>query len=294
MTTDEQFDAIVANHLAAIEERLLEATVSSDPFVTEAAAHVVAAGGKRFRPALVVLCALCGERPDEEALTHAALVVELTHVASLYHDDVMDEADIRRGVTSANLRYGNTIAILVGDFLFARASGQVASLGVDFVDLQARTFADLVEGQIAETTGPAPGDDPLEHHLSVIAGKTASLIGMVFQLSDDLIDVVSDTTGKPPGTDLREGVPTLPTLLLRKSDNPADQELVRLIDAGLTDDADLARALAGLRASHAIEQTGAEILRRAEGARAQLAPLPESAAKRALGRLCDLVVTRSS
>ncbi|MGL5248856.1 MAG: polyprenyl synthetase family protein, partial [Brooklawnia sp.] len=87
LTTDEQFDAIVANHLAAIEERLLEATVSSDPFVTEAAAHVVAAGGKRFRPALVVLCALCGERPDEEALTHAALVVELTHVASLYHDD---------------------------------------------------------------------------------------------------------------------------------------------------------------------------------------------------------------
>ena len=125
-------------------------------------------------------------------------------------------------------------------------------------------------------------------------GRFGFEIGMVFQLSDDLIDVVSDTTGKTPGTDLREGVSTLPTLLLRKSDNPADQELVRLIDAGLTDDADLARALAGLRASHAIEQTRAEILRRAEGARAQLAPLPESAAKRALGRLCDLVVTRSS
>lgn len=320
--TDEQFDAIVANHLAVIEERLLEATVSSDPFVTEAAAHVVAAGGKRFRPALVVLSALCGDRVDSEALTHAALVVELTHVASLYHDDVMDEADIRRGVTSANQRYGNTIAILVGDFLFARASGQVAYLGVDFVDLQAQTFAELVEGQIAETRGPAPGADPLAHHLAVIAGKTASLIrtsalyggmvggvapdvlaalgrfgfeiGMVFQLSDDLIDVVSDTTGKAPGTDLREGIPTLPTLLLRKSADAKDQELVRLIDAGLADDADLARALAGLRASRAIEQTRAEIARRAEVARAQLTPLPEGPAKRALGRLCDLVVTRSS
>ena len=217
----------------------------------------------------MLLAAHCGDQFDFDRLVSAALVVELTHVASLYHDDVMDDAEIRRGAPSANLRYGNTIAILVGDFLFARASSQVATLGVDFVDLQARTFAELVEGQIAETIGPAEEADPIQHHFQVVAGKTASLIrtsavfggmvaglgpaelraleafgfeiGMVFQLSDDLIDVVSDATGKTPGTDLREGVPTLPTLLLRRSGETSDQELVELIDAGLADDDDLSR-----------------------------------------------------
>ncbi len=320
--TDEQFDAIVADQLAQIEDRLLAATSSGNPFIAEAAGHVVAAGGKRFRPALVLLAAHCGDQFDFDRLVSAALVVELTHVASLYHDDVMDDAEIRRGAPSANLRYGNTIAILVGDFLFARASSQVATLGVDFVDLQARTFAELVEGQIAETIGPAEEADPIQHHFQVVAGKTASLIrtsavfggmvaglgpaelraleafgfeiGMVFQLSDDLIDVVSDATGKTPGTDLREGVPTLPTLLLRRSGEPSDQELVELIDAGLADDDDLSRALEGLRASRVIEQARAEIIRRAEVARSHLTPLPDGPAKRALAQMCDLVVTRSS
>ena len=151
------------------------------------------------------------------------MVVELTHVASLYHDDVMDEARLRRGSASANARWGNTVAILVGDFLFARASEEVAELGPDYVRLQSRTFARLVQGQIAETVGPQDAD-PLEHYLSVVADKTASLIatsalfgakvagaelsvqralaayaeeiGTVFQLSDDIIDVTSDETGK--------------------------------------------------------------------------------------------------
>lgn len=321
-TPDEQFAITVADTLAAIEKRLVAATVSQYRFVTEAAGHVVSAGGKRFRPALVVTAAHCGANIDPERLIAAALVMELTHVASLYHDDVMDEAELRRGVTSANRRYGNSTAILIGDFLFARASSQVAILGTEYVDLQARTFAELVEGQMAETVGPGPTDDAIEHHLKVLAGKTASLIrtsavfggmvgavpaeqldalgrfgfeiGMVFQLSDDLIDVVSDATGKTPGTDLREGIPTLPTLLLRRSADPADQALVRLIDAGLDDEADLARALTGLRASGVIAQTRAEIARRAGVARDYLAPLPAGPAKRALARLCDEVVIRSA
>lgn len=320
--TDEQFEALIADQLRLIESRLTEAAVSGNPFVTEAAHHVLSAGGKRFRPALVVAAAHLGDRVDQERLVSAALAMELTHVASLYHDDVMDEAEIRRGATSANRLYGNAIAILVGDFLFARASGQVATLGADFVELQARTFAELVEGQIAETVGPNLDDEPIEHYLKVLSGKTASLIrtsavfggmvgsvppqvldalarygfeiGMVFQLSDDLIDVVSETTGKTPGTDLREGVPTLPTLLLRASDDPADQRLVALIDAGLDDDAALAEALVRLRASAVIGQARAEIARRAEVARGHLEPLPDGAAKRALARLCDEVVTRSS
>lgn len=322
VVVDDEFAAIVAEHLHRIEERLRVAAVTENPFVTQAATHVVAAGGKRFRPALVVTAAYCGDHVDTDRLMSAALVMELTHVASLYHDDVMDEADMRRGVTSANVAYGNSVAILVGDYLFARASTQVATLGVDYVDLQARTFAELVQGQIAETIGPGPGDDPLEHYLGVVAGKTASLIrtsavfggmvggvppgvlealarfgfeiGMVFQLSDDLIDVISDTTGKTPGTDLREGVPTLPTLLLRASQQPSDRELVALIDQGLQRDEDLARALAGLRASGVIDQARAEIARRAQAARAHLDPVPEGPAKRALQRLCREVVTRSS
>lgn len=320
---DQQFATTLTQWLERIEQRLLAAAQSSNPFVEQAANHVIAAGGKRFRPALVVTAAHCGAGHFEaERLINAALVMELTHVASLYHDDVMDEADLRRGVPSANSAYGNSVAILVGDFLFARASSAVATLGPVFVDLQARTFAELVTGQIAETIGPAPGEDPLAHYLGAVGGKTASLIqasvlfggmvggvsgaqldalgaygheiGLVFQLSDDLIDVVSDQTGKTPGTDLREGIPTLPTLLLRASDRPADQELVALIDRGLTDDADLAAALRGLRASPVIDQARAEIARRAEVARGHLAPLPDSAAKRALERLCDEVVTRSS
>ena len=319
---DELFAQTVAETLALIEDRLMEATVSQYSFVTEAAQHIVSAGGKRFRPALVVTAAHLGSDFDLDEVIGAALVMELTHVASLYHDDVMDEADLRRGVSSANNRYGNSTAILVGDYLFARASREVARLGPEYVDLQAQTFAELVEGQMAETTGPLAGEDPIDHHFKVLAGKTASLIrasalfggmvggvsdlaldalgrfgfeiGMVFQLSDDLIDVVSDTTGKTPGTDLREGIPTLPTLLLASSPAVGDHELAERIAAGLDDDGDLAEALAALRASAVIDQTRSEIARRASVARDYLTPLPAGPAKDMLDRLCDEVVTRSS
>lgn len=311
----------VTSLLEQVEQRLAEAAQADTRFVTEAAQHIINAGGKRFRPLLVILASLLGEA-DDDAIVRAALVMELTHVASLYHDDVMDEAQVRRGAPSANLRWDNTVAILVGDFLFARASTIVATLGTAYVDLQARTFARLVQGQIAETEGPADGEDQLAHYLQVVADKTGSLIaastafggmvagldaealaalaaygeeiGLVFQLSDDVIDIVSDTSGKTPGTDLRAGVPTLPTLLARSSTDPADERLLALLDAELTADEDVAEALALLRAHRAMDEAREVIRQRAELARQHLAPLCDGPAKDALVKLCDAVITRSA
>lgn len=319
-------DAPLDEHLSVLldqfEERLVDVAVASSPFVTEASRHIISAGGKRFRPLLVFLASRFGGQVDDEDLMRAALVMELTHVASLYHDDVMDVADLRRGAPSANRLWGNSVAILVGDFLFARASTTVAELGVEYVHLQAETFARLVQGQIAETKGPADGEDPLAHYIQVIADKTGSLIaasalfggmvsgadrsildalaafgeeiGLVFQLSDDLIDINSTTTGKTPGTDLREGVPTLPVLMLRASKDPADAELLALIDGDLSSDHSLERLLAALRSHPVMARAKAEVERRADIARAHLAPLPDGDAKDALLKVCSDLVDRTA
>jgi len=317
-----EFTDNVTAKLALVEEELSRQAGADTPFVTEAANHIISAGGKRFRPLLVTLCSQFGKPVADVDLVRAAVVMELTHVASLYHDDVMDEATMRRGAESANSRWGNSVAIMVGDFLFARASETVAKLGTEYVALQARTFSRLVQGQIAETRGPQPDEDPLEHYLQVVSDKTASLIsaaavfgamvsdasaeiveslrefgeqiGSVFQLSDDIIDITSTRTGKTPGTDLREGVATLPTLMLQASTDPADDELKDLLTADLMDQHNLDRALAGLRASHVIDEARAEVQRRADLARGHLAILPAGDARTALETLCDEVVSRSS
>ena len=317
-----EFTDNVTAKLALVEEELSRQAGADTPFVTEAANHIISAGGKRFRPLLVTLCSQFGKPVADVDLVRAAVVMELTHVASLYHDDVMDEASIRRGAESANSRWGNSVAIMVGDFLFARASETVAKLGTEYVALQARTFSRLVQGQIAETRGPQPDEDPLEHYLQVVSDKTASLIsaaavfgamvsdasaeiveslrefgeqiGSVFQLSDDIIDITSTRTGKTPGTDLREGVATLPTLMLQASTDPADDELKDLLTANLMDQHNLDRALAGLRASHVIDEARAVVQRRADLARDHLAILPAGDARTALETLCDEIVSRSS
>lgn len=320
-TQDEIFEASVRSQLELIDAALLRAAEADSEMVTEAAQHIIAAGGKRFRPLLVVLGSYLGPREATEDVVKAAVVVELTHVASLYHDDVMDEAGIRRGSPSANSRWGNTVAILVGDLLFARASDIVCDLGPEFVRLQARTFSRLVQGQIAETVGPSE-TDPLDHYLQVVADKTGSLIatsalfgskisnaapqlqrvmaefgeqiGIVFQLSDDIIDITSDQTGKTPGTDLREGIPTLPTLLARRSDDPADVRLLQLLDSDLHDDDALHEVLDLLRRHPCIDQAREEVRRRADAARALLDPLPIGPARDALDDLCTTVVTRTA
>ena len=312
----------IREELDAVEQLLRESVKSEYPFVTETAGHLVNAGGKRFRPLLTLLAAHLGD-PSAPGVVPSAVVVELTHLATLYHDDVMDEASLRRGAQSANTRWTNTVAILTGDFLFARASDLLADLGPACVRIQARTFERLVQGQIRETVGPAVGDDPLAHYLSVVADKTASLIetaarfgamlggadeattdllarfgeriGIAFQLSDDVLDVTSDSidSGKTPGTDLREGIPTLPVLYVLRAPGLGDARLLELLDGPIEHDADLAEALHLLRAHPQVEAARAEVRRWAGESRAVLAPLPDTAPKRALESLCDLVVDRT-
>ena len=309
--------------LAAVEAMLQETVKSSYPFVTQTSRHLVDAGGKRFRPLLTLLSSHLGDA-GAGGVVPAAVVVELTHLATLYHDDVMDEADVRRGAESANARWDNSIAILTGDFLFARASDILADLGPEAVRIQARTFERLVTGQIRESVGPAQEEDPVEHYLSVLADKTGSLIatsarlgammagagaaevdvvtrfgeriGIAFQLSDDLLDVLSDSadSGKTPGTDLREGVPTLPVLLLRRSPRQEDARLLGLLDGALVDDAELAEALGLLRAHPVVGEAQRHVRQWAEDARAVLDPLPQGPVREALRALCDQVVGRTT
>ncbi len=307
------------------EEALFGHVESEAPFVTKAARHLMEAGGKRFRPLLCFLAAEAGPDAGEpDQVLTAACVVELTHLASLYHDDVMDEAALRRGAASANARWDNLVAILTGDFLFAKSSELTADLGPDAVRIQAQTFSRLVEGQILETLGPDAEDDPLEHYLRVVAGKTGSLIatsarygamfggapeevvtaltaygekvGVAFQLSDDILDIASESeeSGKTPGTDLREGVPTLPTLYALRSTDPADARLVELLSQPLTDDALHAEALGLLRAHPAMAEARAYVVREAAEAKALLAALPDGPVRTALEAFADVVADRSS
>src|ERR671916_1800923 len=301
--------ARLAEGLGQVEEALRTAVGSEHAFVRETAGHLVAAGVGN---------------PRATGVTEAAVVCELTHLATLYHDDVMDEAAVRRGAPSANSRWSNSIAILTGDFLFARASDLLADLGPEAVRIQARTFERLVTGQIRETVGARPGDDPVDHYLDVLADKTGSLVatsarfgasfagvdaelvtaltafgeevGVAFQLSDDLLDIVSrdGASGKAPGTDLREGIATLPALFALAGDDPAEQRLRELVSGPITDDAEHAVALELLR-SYSAPHRATEVLREyADRAQTRLAGVPEGPVREALSALCDYVVTRTS
>ncbi len=269
--------------LDRVEELLHEQVSSSHAFMDRAARYLIDAGGKRFRPMLVALTSHLGD-PAARGIAEAGVIVELVHLATLYHDDVIDEAPARRGTPSANARWDNTVAILTGDYLFARASELSADLGVEVTRIMARTLASLCEGQVLEvqgSEGALPPDVPrldptLDHYLQVIDGKTASLIatscrygtllsgcddaviaavagygwnvGMAFQLSDDLLDIGSDhdASGKTPGTDLLEGVRTLPVLYALEDD--PDGELAQLVEGPVAHE-DLPRALELLRGS---------------------------------------------
>ena len=322
--TDPELEARLRARLDEVEKALYGHVQSRFPFVTEAALHLMDAGGKRFRPLLVLLAAEAGDQPDADEVVTAACVVEITHLGSLYHDDVMDEAELRRGSESANARWDNHVAILTGDFLFARSSELTALLGPDAVRIQAETFSRLVEGQILETVQPGPDEDPISHYLEVVAGKTGSLIatsarygarfggasteveealaaygeivGSAFQLSDDIIDIASDSveSGKTPGTDLREGVPTLPVLMAASSTDPADARLLDLLAGPLTDDDRHAEALSLLRAHRAMDQARAYVVERASEAKALLSVLPDGPVRAALEAFADVVATRSS
>lgn len=313
----------LSDGLDRVNARLDEVVDHSNPLIREASHHLVAAGGKRFRPILTLLTSMLGDGISSEVVD-AAVGVELTHLASLYHDDVMDEADLRRGVLSANAVYGNSTAILVGDLLFGRASELVSYLGPDAVRLQAQTFVRLCAGQIEDERQAAEGVDEMEYYLQVLADKTGVLIataaqygamfsggskrtiellgrygellGLVFQLSDDILDITSEAeeSGKMPGTDLREGVATLPTLYVLASTDPKDARLQKLLRRPLTDDAEHAEALELLRAHPAIEQARAHTMRLAEQAAALIDELGDGEVQDALRSLPMTVALRSA
>ncbi|HEY2553250.1 MAG TPA: polyprenyl synthetase family protein [Streptosporangiaceae bacterium] len=319
---DAGLESEVAEGLALVEAGLREAARARHELLGETSAHLIP-GGKRFRATLVLLAAQFGDRQDPR-IVPAAVAIELTHLATLYHDDVQDEAQIRHAAPSANARWDNTIAILTGDFLFARASQILAELGPDAIRIQAETFARLVAGQIAETVGARPGEDPLDHYMGVVTEKTASLIatsgrfgamfagapaevtariteacgaiGVAWQLSDDILDVASESaqSGKTPGTDLREGVGTLPMLYALRAAGPGDARLVELLTGGeLTDPAQHAEALKLLRAHPAMQTARDDLQRWCEVARRQIMALPDVPARAAFEALCEFVTRRT-
>jgi heptaprenyl diphosphate synthase len=320
---DPALEADLATGMQGVEHLLREHIKGDYPLVEETSRHLVAAGGKRLRPLLTLISSHFGD-PTRKEVIPAAVVCELTHLATLYHDDVMDEAPLRRGVESANNRWGNTIAILTGDYLFSKASDLLADLGPEAVRLQARTFERLVIGQIMETQGPQNGEDPLAHYLRVVGDKTGSLIatsarfgallsganretvetltkfgeqiGIAFQLADDVIDIASDSSqsGKTPGTDLREGVPTLVTLNVMASAKPEDAELKRLLSAPIHDEVVVQQVLRALRTHEGLQQARQQLGNVAKDARTALGPLPLNSATGALFSLCDAVVDRSA
>ena len=318
----------VAAGLEVVEARLLAAVSHVDELVDEVARHLVVAGGKRVRPSLTLLTSHLGDPARPEVVT-AAVAVELTHLASLYHDDVMDSAPLRRGTTAAQQVWGNEVAILTGDLLFARASRLVADLGPHAVAVQAETFERLCLGQLHETMGPRDHEDPVAHHLQVLRDKTGSLIatsarygaelsgagpgavdvvvaygeavGVAFQIADDVLDLAdprarAERTGKVPGTDLREGVETLPTLLARADAARGDADaaaLVALLDTeALADDAALEAALLAFADASQTEAAHAEAQRWSGIAVAALDPLPDGAVKEALADFARQVVER--
>ncbi|ASO18180.1 Heptaprenyl diphosphate synthase component 2 [Actinoalloteichus hoggarensis] len=313
----------VSASLAEVED-LLHGLLRSDlDFVTEAALHLVDAGGKRFRPTFTLLAAQFGGQGRSDVIK-AAVAVELVHLATLYHDDVMDEATMRRGAQSANVRWDNAVAILTGDYLFARASYLVADLGTEVAKIIAQTFGELVTGQMRETVGPSADADPVEHYLQVISEKTGSLIatagqygamlsgatdeqtaalrrlgqliGIAFQISDDIIDIDSPAqeSGKVPGTDLREGVLTLPMLYALAEESPRTERLRELLAGPISDDDLLHEALDLLQASSGVSAARKTLTDYADEARRELAVLPRHPARDALGSLIEYVVARSN
>ena len=316
-------EAELQEGMAKVESLLLSHIQGDYPLVEETSRHLVAAGGKRLRPLLTLLASQYGDK-NRFGIVESAVVCELTHVATLYHDDVMDEATLRRSVESANHRWGNTVAILTGDYLFAKVSALLADIGPEAVRLQAATFERLVIGQIMETQGPQNGEDPLAHYLQVVADKTGSLIaasarfgamvsgapadiketltvfgekiGVAFQLADDVIDIASDShqSGKTPGTDLREGVPTLVTLNVLRSTRAEDRELRELLSAPIKDETLVAQVLRELRVHPALGESREQLQQIARDARTALGPLPVNDVTGALFSLCDAIVDRSA
>lgn len=326
---ERRFAEALTEGLELVESGLLEQVTFADNLADVTARYLFDAGGKRIRPTLALLTAQLGMGNTPEVVV-AAQAIEITHLASLYHDDVMDEAEVRRGVPSVQSVWGNSVAILTGDLLFARAGRLIASLGDHAIELQAETFERLCLGQLHETIGPDPDDDPIEHYLQVLKDKTGSLIaaaaqvgvifsgapsefeepvrefgekiGVAFQLIDDVIDLSAEVeeTGKTSGADLRAGVATLPVLYLRNQavDDPEAAALLERIDRGTKGGSEATElfdaAVAELRAHPVTRATLDEAHRWAREGVDALAPLPAGPVRKALTKFADTLVKRSN
>jgi len=311
----------IGAEMGRVEEALIASVATVDPFLTEVAGHLVAAGGKRIRPALTMAAALAAGSEVTDDVIMGGVAVELVHIGSLYHDDVMDEADSRRGVESVNHRWGNLVAILAGDFLLAKASEIAASLGTDVAALLACTIGRLCEGQVGELQTAFNANRTEDEYLRSINGKTASLtaaacrigglvarrpvdetealtsfgesFGMAFQIRDDILDVIGDdeSLGKPAGQDLVEGTYSLP--IIRALTDPAVRaELVPLLGKPLdTPERDKARDI--VRASKGVGEAMSVAREHAARAAESLEPLRGNPAAEGLMaatyRLLDLV-----
>lgn len=318
---DAALTAQVAEGLQAVEALLAASLNMGEDFITEKVNHLAFAGGKRFRPTIALLCASFGPRPDAENVIKAATLTEMVHLATLYHDDVMDEADRRRGVPSANARWGNSVAILAGDILLAQSSRLMSEIDTATVAHFADTFQTLVTGQMRETIG-AGNSNPVEHYLRVVEEKTGVLIasaaylgalhagaeqdvvescrrlgaaiGVVFQIVDDIIDIFSapDQSGKTPGTDLKEGVFTLPVLYALEEDSEAGEELRSMLTGPLESDAEVARAIALIGRTRGRERALETVRGYLADAERELDSLPDVPANAALRQLATFTVER--
>jgi heptaprenyl diphosphate synthase len=319
---DNQLEQFLISDLNKVED-LMRSHIKGDyPLVVETSRHLVEAGGKRLRPLLTLLAAQFGD-PTNYDIIKAAVCCELTHLATLYHDDVMDDAVLRRGVVSANKKWDNAVAILTGDYLFSKVSDMLADIGPEAVKLQAKTFERLVIGQIKETQGKSEGLSQIDHYMKVVADKTGSLIatsarfgallsgapievvdtltkfgekiGIAFQVADDLLDIASTETasGKTPGTDLKEGVPTLVTLFVMADNDPANRVLIEKLSKPISDE-DLAGVIQELRNHKALKQVQDYLSDVANEANQLLVNLPNGPAKNALENLTFALVNRST
>ncbi|WP_311519090.1 polyprenyl synthetase family protein [uncultured Actinomyces sp.] len=325
----EALEEQVSSDLSRVEQLLTDSVKGSDDLIHELLSHLAKAGGKRLRPALTLICAHLGSegQPASDQIVAAATAVELTHLATLYHDDVMDAAPQRRGVTATQLQWGNNRAILAGDVLFSRASLLVSKLGQRIIEYHAQTFERLCMGQLHETFGPGDAD-LVDFYIQVLADKTGSLIaasavfggwlsdaddalvdavrvfgervGVAFQIADDVIDFASDEalTGKSAGTDLVEGVVTMPVLLLRRRaeagllDEDGKKLLADIDDGDLTDDDLLASVVERLKHHEVLDETRVKAREWADLALEALEPIPDSPVKEALVQFANAAVDR--
>ena len=297
----------MTDELTRVEAALRASVLAEDPHLTELASHLIQAGGKRLRPALAVAVAASTQGiPVTDEVVLGGVSVELVQVGSLYHDDVMDEAETRRGVESVNARFGNLRAILSGDYLLAKASEIAASLGTEVAGLLAATIGRLCEGQVRELQAVFDVDRDEDAYIGSIAGKTASLFssacriggivggldrdgidavtaygrsyGMAFQIVDDILDVVAteEQLGKPAGHDMAEGIYTLPVIRAIAAGDDTAGELRELLGRPLTEFAEIERARKLVKSSSGIEEAVEVATRYGSEAAAALAPLPPS------------------